>query len=215
MRLSEELRRHVDRLSQDPLPPSWAAESALAEVASFGELIGRLRQLDARCDELLRALARLAEAGEPEACLVVTAALLPLLIARCDRDPSVVGEAINELAARVTEPAHEAPTPGVANRLLCRVVRRVRHEHGAREWQVAVPDPAVAAQGVGSFEAEVVDRLALEEFRRRLLAQPKGAEAWAMLVNSAAQAGLSSTQRTRLGAHRRRVRPLATASLVA
>ena len=88
MRLSEELRRHVDRLSQDPLPPSWASEPALAEVMSFGELIGRLRRLDDCCDELLRALARLAEAGEPEACLVVTAALLPLLIARCGRRPS-------------------------------------------------------------------------------------------------------------------------------
>ena len=114
----------------------------------------------------------------------------------------MVGEAINELAARVTEPAHELPTPGVANRLLCRVVRRVRHEQ-RRPWdgRWAMPDPAGSPRpGVGSFEAEVVDRLALEEFRRRLLAEPKGADAWAMLVTRLPRLGC----RRRLGSGCRR-----------
>ena len=83
------------------MPASWRNQPALSDVASFGELLRRVRRLDVGSDEALRALARLAAPAEPEACLVVTAALLPLLIVRCDRRRELVAEAVAELAARV------------------------------------------------------------------------------------------------------------------
>jgi hypothetical protein len=188
----------------------------LADVGCFGELVGRLRRLDRRCDDALRALARLAGAGEPEACLVVTAALLPLLIVRCGGRRSLVTEAINELAARVGEPAIERPASGVANRLLDRVMWRMVHDHGERQWQVPVADPAsTVAGGDGGFETGVVDRLALLEFRRRLAQRPDGVEAWEVLAGSIGDVGLSSTQRVRVHRKRRAVRRLAEVTLVA
>jgi hypothetical protein len=197
------------------LPARWIGEPGLADVGSFGELVSRLRRLDHRSDEALRALARLADAGEPEACLVVTAALLPLLIVRCGRRPELLAEAVPELAARMVEPAREPPASGVANRLLRRVVWRVRHDPGDGGRQVYVSDLAHVAPpaGDGCFEASTVDRLALQEFRRRLAKLPKGREAWDVLVGTAAQVSLSSTQRSRLAMHRRALRPLAEASL--
>jgi hypothetical protein len=215
MNVTGELRRRADRMSHDPLPAGWSAEPALADVASFGELLSRLRRLDHRSDVALRALARLVEQGEAEAGLIITAALLPLLITRCDRRPPLVSEAISELAARVTEPAHEPPAPGAANRLLRRVVWRARHGHGDHSWQVSVPDPARTVVAGGDVESVAVDRVALAEFRRRLAARPRGAEAWAVLVGSARGAGMSSTERTRLARRRHEVRRLAVATLVA
>ena len=145
MDVIRELGQSVDRMSDEQLPARWLEEAALVDVASFGELVVRFRRLDGRSDAALRALARLAEAGEPEACLVVTAALLPLLIARCDRrQPLVVGEAINELAARVTEPAHEDRPRGWRTGCCVGWCRRVRHEHGARtgRWRCPIrPSP--------------------------------------------------------------------------
>ena len=193
----------VDRMPSDPLPPSWPPEPALAAVGSFGELVSRLRRLDHRSDEALRALARLADAGEPEACLVVTAALLPLLIVRCDRRPELLAEAVPELAARMVEPAARngrrcrepsAAPGGVAGP--SRLRRTVR-------WQV--PDVGPRAAGgrrrprpAGSRTA-AVDRVALEEFRRRLAAAPKGREAWRLMVRTASPTvALSSTERSRL-----------------
>ncbi len=143
MDIAAELLGRSQRIARDPLPASWCEEPALGDVRSFGELVRRLRRLDAGSDEALRALARLAEAGETEACLVVTAALLPLLIARCDRQPRLVAEALPELASRVTDPATEEPKPGVANRLLRRVVWRVHHDYGQRKVDGAQPEPAV------------------------------------------------------------------------
>jgi hypothetical protein len=212
-------------MSDEPLPATWLMEPALGDMRSFGALVARIRRLDARSDEALRALARLALGGEAEACLVVTAALLPLLIVRCDRRPALIAEAVNELAARVGEPAEESATGGVANRLLRRVVWRVRHEPGVGSgWQRLVPDPDVATWGrppvAECFEARTVDRLALEEFRRRLARRPAGGEAWAVLVESvmvdlSLRSQLSSTERARLAKHRRSVRRLADRSLVA
>jgi hypothetical protein len=208
-------------MAHDRLPAGWSAEPSLADVGSFGELLTRLRRLDRRSDEALRALARLADAGQPEVCLVVTAALLPLLIVRCERRPELVGEAVNELAARVVEPAHEPPAPAVANRLLRRVVWRVRHGYGDHRWQVPMPDPARAASAgdadvdVVAVDRVAVDRVALAEFRRRLAARPRGVEAWAVLAGSASQTSLSSTERTRLWRRRQEVRSLAIATLVA
>jgi hypothetical protein len=212
-----ELHRHADRLSEDPLPVGWRVEPALIEVGTFGELLSRLRRLDRGSDEALRALARLAAAGEAEACLVVTVALLPLLIVRCDRRPAMVVEAVNELAARVSEPAHEPPSPGVANRLLRRVEWRVRHDRGYRDWQVPVHDldRITGDERVDRFETEVVDRVALAEFRHRLASQPEGRQAWDVLVASTSGVGLSSTDRSRLAKHRRALRRLAESSLVA
>ena len=101
---------------------------------------------------------------------MVTAALLPLLIARCDRRRDLVAEAVPELASRVSEPAHEDPAPGVANRLLRRVVWRVQHDQGRPRVAGAVlrPGGQDRPHGVSAFvEAEVsfeeptVDRLAL------------------------------------------------------
>jgi hypothetical protein len=223
--VTEELGRAVDRMSDEPLPATWRSETALADMPSFGALVARIRRLDSGSDEVLRALARLAVAGEREACLVVTAALLPLLIVRCDRRPALIAEAVNELAARVGEPADESAAGGVANRLLRRVVWRVRHERGVGAgWQRLVPDLDVAALGrapvAECFEARTVDRLALEAFRRRLARRPAGHEAWAVLVESvmvdlSLRAQLSSTERSRLAKHRRSVRRLADRSLVA
>ena len=160
-------------------------EPALSDVASFGELLRRVRRLDVGSDEAMRALARLAAGGEPEVCLVVTAALLPLLIARCDRRRELVAEAVPELASRVSEPAGEDPAPGVANRLLRRVVWRVQHDHGRRDWQVPYSEPvghdrphgvSASVEAEVSFEEPTVDRLALVEFQRRLEGCPRGAE---------------------------------------
>jgi hypothetical protein len=216
MDVTGELRRRADRMSQDPLPARWVSEPALADVASFGELLSRLRRLDPRSDAALRALARLVDEGETEAGLVVTAALLPLLIARCDRRPQLVGEAIAELAARVAEPAHEPAAPDVANRLLRRVVWRVHHGHGDHGWQVPAADPAGVVAAGDDVESEAVDRVALAEFRRRLAARPRGVEAWTVFVRSeSATAGLSPAERKRLARRRLEVRRLAIATLVA
>jgi hypothetical protein len=213
----QELRRSVERISSDPLPAPWRVETGLDDVGSFGALVSRIRRLDARSDAALRALARLSLAGEREACLVVTAALLPLLIVRCDRDRALIDEAVNELASRMAEPATEPVTGGVANRLLDRVAWRVRHPDGERRWQHPTADPTVAAAGGPHecFETEVVDRLALAEFRRRLVAEPGCAVAWSALVDASGQRLSSSTERTRLAKHRRMLRPLAYRSLVA
>jgi hypothetical protein len=223
--VTDELGRAVDRMSNEPLPATWLAKDALADVSSFGALVARIRRLDAGSDEALRALAQLAVAGEREACLVVTAALLPLLIVRCDRRPALIAEAVNELAARMGEPADESPAGGVANRLLRRVVWRVRHERGVGAgWQKLVPDLDVAARRrppvAECFEARAVDRVALEEFRRRLARRPAGGEAWAVLVESvmvdlSLRPQLTSTERSRLAMHRRSVRRLAGRWLVA
>ena len=86
---------------------------------------------------------------------------------------------------------------------------------GDRGRQVYVSDLAHDASlaGDGCFEASTVDRLALQEFRRRLAKLPKGQEAWDVLVGTASQVSLSSTQRSRLAMHRRALRSLAEASL--
>lgn len=218
MDLAGELLRRADRMSSDPLPVGWCEDPAFAGVSSFGGLVSRLRRLDHRSDGAMRALAQLAEAGEPEACLVVTVALLPLLIARCNRRPALVAEAVNELAAHVGDPARDPPGSGVANRLLRRVVWRVRHEHGVHPWQESVADPSAASAvrlDDGGYEAGVVDRLALVQFRRRLAGLPRGEQAWATLLSAAAPVALTSTQRTQLARHRRSVRRLAESSLVA
>ena len=176
MDVTPELSGRVDRMGRDPLPPSWRQDPALAAVESFGELISRVRRLDRGSDDALRALARLAAVGEPEACLVATAALLPLLIARCDRRPDLITEAIPELASRIAEPASEQSAGGVANRLLRRVVWRVRHDYGHRRWQVPMSDPESAGKATADnrFEDPAVDRVALGEFRRRLARRPHG-----------------------------------------
>jgi hypothetical protein len=214
-----ELLGRADRMSRDPLPAGWAEEPALAGVGSFGALVSCLRRLDRRSDDAVRALARLAGRDEPEACLVVAAGLRPLLIARCDRRPALVAEAVIELAARVADPADDFTRAGVANRLLRRVVWRVRHEHGVRWWQEPVADPALVLAGhvcVAGHEDAVVDRVALIEFRRRVSRLPNGRDAWETLTGAAdAVAGLSSTQRSRLERSRRAVRDLAETSLVA
>ena len=122
---------------------------------------------------------------------MVTAALLPLLIVRCDRRPGLVAEAVNELAARMVEPAARtagagggepvAATCGVAGPSrprrpwLAGVRCRTRADVGDRR-------PATAAS-----RPSAVDRLALQEFRRRLGELPEGREAWDVLVGSAAQ----------------------------
>ena len=224
MDIAAELLGRSRRMSKDPLPASWRNEPALRNVASFGELLQRLRRLDVGSDESMRALARLAAGGEPEVCLVVTAALLPLLIARCDRRRDLVAEAVPELASRVSEPAADR-APGVANRLLRRVVWRVQHDHGRRDWQVPCSEPVGQDRphGVGasveaavSFEEPTVDRLALVEFQRRLEGCPRGADAWGLMVRAASPpAFLSSTERSRLAEHRRRLRAVAVSSLVA
>ena len=212
-----ELRRRADRMAHDPLPAGWSAEPSLADVGSFGELVTRLRRLDHRSDEALRALARLADAGESEVCLLVTAALLPLLIVRCGRRPELVGEAVNELAARVVEPAHEPPAPAVANRMLRRVVWRVRYGRGepAMAGTDAGPGRRRATRGPVTWIVVAVDRVALAEFRRRL-DRPAGGRrgvggtgrvgvAGPVVVDGADPAGDASPE----------VRRLATASLVA
>ena len=225
MDIAAELLGRSQRMSRDPLPASWRNEPALSDVASFGELLRRVRRLDVGSDEAMRALARLAAGGEPEVCLVVTAALLPLLIARCDRRRELVAEAVPELASRVSEPAGEDPAPGVANRLLRRVVWRVQHDHGRRDWQVPCSEPvgqdrphgvSASVEAEVSFEEPTVDRLALVEFQRRLEGCPKGADAWGLMVRAASPpAFLSSTERSRLAEHRRRLRAVAVSSLVA
>ena len=226
MDIAAELLGRSQRIARDPLPPSWCEEPALGDVRSFGELVRRLRRLDAGSDEALRALGRLAEAGETEACLVVTAALLPLLIARCDRQPRLVAEALPELASRVTDPATEEPKPGVANRLLRRVVWRVHHDYGQRKWIEFSPSPllderpalddAQERDAAPGFEEPTLDRVAMAEFQTRLAAQPKGADAWGLMVRAASPPSfLSSTERSRLDGHRRRWRALAVSTLVA
>lgn len=220
MDVMRELNRTIERMSTDSLPATWLTEPALADVDSFGALVIRIRRLGACSDAALQALARLAANGEREACLVVTVALLPLLIVRCDRRRELIVEAVSELAARMVEPAAEPWAGGVANRLLRRVVWRVLHERGVREWQLPLPDLSVVAAsstaaGHDSFEARTLDRLTLLEFRRRLAEHPDGHEAWAMLVDSTERSGMSSTERSRLAKHRRTVRELATSTLVA
>lgn len=217
MDFSRELTSRVDRMGRDPLPPSWRQEPGLGDIESFGELVGRVRRLDRRSDDALRALARLADAGEAEACLVATAALLPLLIARCDRRPELVSEAIPELASRIAEPLQEATAGGVANRLLDRVMWRVRHDYGLRPWQWPVSDPeAAAAPDTVGFEDPAVDRVALGEFHRRLARRPNGTDTWRLMVRSASPTVvLTSAERTRLAKRRRAVRNLAESSLVA
>jgi hypothetical protein len=219
MDVARELSGRLDRMGCDPLPASWRRERALADVESFGELVRRVRRLDRGSDDALRALARLAADGEPEACLVATAALLPLLIARCDRQPRLVAEAIPELASRMVEPACEEPASGVGNRLLDRVAWRVRHDYGNRHWQIPVRDVESALTthdtNVG-FEEPALDRVALGEFRRRLARRPYGSDAWRLMVRSATPtAVLTSAERTRLSTRRRTVRSLAESSLVA
>ena len=216
MDVSQELSTRVERMGRDPLPASWRRDPALAEVESFGELVGRLRRLDRGSDDAMRALARLADAGEAEACLVATAALLPLLIVRCDRRPELIAEAIPELASRMVEPAREEPAGGVANRLLRRVVRRVRRDFEGRRWQVSMSDPESRAADMVGFEDPAVDRVALGEFRRRLSRRAYGTDAWRLMVRSASPtAVLTSAERTRLAKRRRAVRDLAESSLVA
>lgn len=219
MDVIRELNRTAERISPEPLPVTWRSERALADVASFGVLISEIRGLGRRSDDILRALARLAAGGERDACLVVTVALMPLLIALCGRRPGLIREAINELAARMVEPAEERVAGKVANRLLRRVMWRVRHSSGERTWQLSLADPAqavtVGADSFHCFESQVVDRLAVEEFRRRLRAQPEVCEALAALLELTERSGLSSTERSRLAKHRRTVRPLAASVLVA
>ena len=226
MDIAAELLGRSQRIAQDPLPTSWCEEPALGDVGSFGALVRRLRRLDTGSDEALRALARLAGDGETEACLVVTAALLPLLIARCDRQPRLVAEALPELASRVTDPATEDPKPGVANRLLRRVVWRVHHDYGHRDWMELSPTPLLddrpmsdgphEREATPSFEEPTLDRVAMAEFQTRLAAQPKGADAWGLMVRASSPPSLlSSTERSRLDGHRRRWRELAVSSLVA
>lgn len=218
MEITRELSRRVHRMAGDPLPASWRLDPALVDVGSFGELVRRVRRLDHGSDETMRALARLADAGEAEACLVTTAALLPLLIARCDRQVDLVAEAIPELASRMVEPAREEPASGVANRLLRRVVWRVRHDYGRRWWQVSVANPETTPTSPETepFEDLAVDRVALGEFRRRLTGRPHGTDAWRLMVRAASpEAVLTSTERTRLATRRRATRRLAESSLVA
>ena len=139
-----------------------------------------------------------------------------MLIARCDRRPEVVSEAIAELAARVCEPAHEPFAPGAANRLLRRVVWRARHGHGDHRWQVPAADAGSVVAAAVDVEVEAVDRVALAEFRRRLSARPRGVDAWGVFVRSAsATAGLSASDRKQLARRRLEVRRLAAATLVA
>lgn len=216
MDVTAELSARVERIGCDPLPPSWRLDPGLVDVESFGALVSRLRRLDRRSDEALRALARLADAGEAEACLVATAALLPLLIVRCNRQPELVSEAIPELASRIAEPAREELAGGVANRLLDRVVWRVRHDSGQHTWLDARSHPeAAAAPDTVGFEDPAVDRVALGEFRRRLTRRPHGADAWRLMVRAASPAVvLTSAERTRLAKRRRAVRDLAESSLV-
>lgn len=218
MNVTQELSMRVERMSRDPLPASWRRDPGLVDVESFGDLVGRVRRLDQRSDDALRALARLADRGEAEACLVVTASLLPLLIVRCNRDPELVADAIPELASRMVEPAREQPERGVANRLLRRVVWRVRHDYGDHRWQVPVSDPqsTLSAADMERFEDPAVDRVALGEFRHRLARRPHGTDAWRLMVRSASPtAVLTSAERTRLAKRRRAVRTLAESSLVA
>ena len=234
MDIARELSGRVDRMSNDPLPQTWTGEPALATVGSFGELIVGIRRLDARSDDLLRAIGRLARDGDTEACLIVTAALLPLLIARCDRRPELIRDAIGELASRVNEPALEDPAAGVANRLLRRVVWRTRNESGNQRWIVKYPDPQALlddavltptpaptldphekARMLGDFVNDVADRVTLDEFRRRVLEQRKGREAWRLWTAVSDDEVLSSTERSRLAMHRRTLRQLARDTLVA
>ena len=120
------------------MPASWRNQPALSDVASFGELLRRVRRLDVGSDEAMRALARLAAGGQPR-CAWWSPPLLPLLIARCDRRRELVAEAVPELASRVSEPAGEDLAPGVANRLLRRSWRE--HDHGRAIRQVPCSEP--------------------------------------------------------------------------
>ena len=166
----------------------------------------------------MRAMGRAALDGDGEACLVVVAALLPLLVARCDRRPAVVVEAVNELAARVADVADDSGSSSVANRLLRRVVWRVRHEQGSHDWLEPVADPSTVANTPmdGGCEGAVVDRVALAEFRRRLMALPSGSRTWGVLSALAdPEVALTSTERTRLLRSRRLIRDLADSTLVA
>jgi hypothetical protein len=218
MDLVQDLLVRLDRMSDDPLPADWRLTSGLADVGTFGCLVCRLRRLDRRSDAAMRALGRAAAGGDGEACLVVVAALLPLLVARCGRRPALVAEAVNELAARVSDAAGDIGLSSVANRLLRRVVWRVRHDHGAHAWQEPVADPSavVNAPLAEGCEGVVVDRVALAEFRRRLTALPSGPQAWAVLTAVADPAAtLTSTERSRLKRSRRLIRDLADSTLVA
>ncbi|MFT3851976.1 MAG: hypothetical protein QM733_04455 [Ilumatobacteraceae bacterium] len=207
-----------DRMANDPLPAAWCRWPALADLETFGELVRRLRRLDRRSDAAIRALGAAAAEGDGEACLIVVAALLPLLMARCERQPSLVVEAVSELAARVPDAAEDVGQSSVANRLLRRVVWRVRHERGEHGWLQPVADPAVLAEVPtnGAEETAVLDRLALVEFRRRLTALPSGPRVWAVLSAVAdPSATLTSTDRSRLMRSRRLIRDLADSTLVA
>ena len=204
------------------MPAAWAQDPVLGSYLTLDELVGGVRRLDRRSDELLGALVRRAR-DDGQAASTAIVALLPLAMARCAKGRTQVDELVGELAIVIGDCSADGLTEvRLANRLVERAWARVRrHEQRSRRsypcdpvslsWSLADPGPDPA-----EWAATRVD---LERAIRWLSAPGptyrSASRAWNTAVSLSESDERSPSTRRRLKYARRQLRRSRVADLVA
>jgi hypothetical protein len=208
------------RLSASPL--AWDDDPVFRSYPTLEDVIAGVRRLDARSDELLRALVRRARC-DPVAASTAIVSLSPLAMARCTKGRVQVDEFVGELAMVIGDGATDSlPGPRLANRLVDRAWARLRrYEYRNRRWCPC--DPVGLERSLADDGADLADaaatRVDLERAVRWLSvagpAHSTTSRAWNTAMRLSASGERSRSARWRLKYARQQLRRSAVSNLVA
>ena len=192
-RIEKRLRRRAQ------LPAAWSDLPTLDGVASIGEVVDVVGALGDRSDEILRSLLASQHNGVARVAEVVVVAAHPLLHRRCAGNPALSADGLATELAMVVGSMMRDGLPATSRRVLNVLVdkawgryrlpfRRVRVRH------VDVERVACRLEVGGPLPEDVLDRVALLNFRQWLAAAPVSNRAFVRCWNSAVELALLETR---------------------